>query len=64
MTSLENTEYLEQINYYSNINGNKSLGNHKRMLTSYDPPFNNRVSTNKGRIYLNLFDKHFRNENN
>ena len=54
-----NAGHTEKINYHSKINDNKPSRNHKRNITWYNPPYNKSISTNIGRVLLNLLYKHF-----
>ena len=60
--ALENAGYTERVKYDSKINENKPPGNRKRSIIWYNPPYNKSVSTNIGRVFLNLLDKHFHKE--
>ena len=57
--ALENAGYTEKMNYDSKINENKPLRNRKGGIIWYNPPYNKSVSTNIGRVFMNLLDKHF-----
>ena len=50
------------VNYDSEINENKPSRNRKRNIIWYNPPYNKGVSTNIGRVFLNLLHKHFLQE--
>ena len=60
--ALVNAGYTERVKYDSKINENKPSINRKRNIIWYDPPYNKSVSTNIGRVFLNLIDKHFDKE--
>ena len=60
--ALENAGYTEKVNYDSKINENKPSRNCKRNIIWDNPPYNKCVFINIGRVFLNLFDKHFHNE--
>ena len=60
--ALENACYTERVKYDSEINENKPSRNRKRNIIWYNPPYNKVVSTNIGRVFLNLLDKHFHEE--
>ena len=61
--ALENAGYTERVKYDSEINVSKPPMNRKRNIIWYNPPYNKSVSTNIGRVFLNLLDKHFHKEN-
>ena len=56
--ALESADHTEKIND-SKINENKPSRNRKQNIIWYNPPCNKSVSTNIGRLFLNLLDKHF-----
>ena len=60
--ALENAGYTERVKYESEINESKPPRNRKRNIIWYNPPYNKSVSTNIGRVLLNLLDKHFHKE--
>ena len=60
--ALENVGHTERVNYDSKINENKPSRNRKCNIIWYNPPYNKSVSTNIGRVFLNLLDKHFHKE--
>ena len=60
--ALENAGYTETVKYDSEINVSKPPRNRKRNIIWYNPPYNKSVSTNIGRVFLNLLDKHFHKE--
>ena len=60
--ALQNAGYTERVKYDSKINENKPSRSRKRNIIWYNPPYNIGVSTNIGRVFLNLLDKHFRKE--
>ena len=60
--ALVNTGHTEKINYDCKINENKPSRNRKRNIIWYSPPCNKMVSTNIGRVFLNLLGKHFHTE--
>ena len=60
--ALENAAYTERVNYDSKINENKPSRNRKRNIIWCNPPCNKSVSTNIGRVFLNLLDEHFHKE--
>ena len=60
--ALENAGYTERVKYDSKINENKPSRNRKRNIIWHNPPYNKSVSTNIGRVFLNLLDKHFHKE--
>ena len=59
--ALENAGYTERVNY-ERKNENKPSRKRKRNIIWYNPPYNKSVSTNIGRVFLNLLDKHFHKE--
>ena len=60
--ALENAGYTERVKYDGEINESKPPRNRKRNIIWYNPPYNKSVSTNIGRVFLNLLDKHFHKE--
>ena len=60
--ALEKAGYTERVKYDSDINVSKPPRNRKRNIIWYNPPYNKSVSTNIGRVFLNLLDKHFHKE--
>ena len=60
--ALENAGYTERVNGASKINENKPSRNRNRNIIWYNPPYNKSVSTNIGRVFLNLLDIHFHKE--
>ena len=51
---------INLVTYYSNIdNTNRKSKNRKRKVTWFNPPFSANVSTNVGKKFLTLIDKHF-----
>ena len=60
--ALENAGYTERVKYDSKINENKPSRDRKHNIIWYNPPYNKRVSTNIGHVFLNLLDKHFHKE--
>ena len=61
--ALENAGYTERVKYDSKINEKKPSRNRKSNIIWYNPPCNKSVSTDIGRVFLNLLDKHFHKEN-
>ena len=59
---MHNVGYAKKINYHSKINENKPSRNRKRNIIWYISPFNIGVSTEIGRVFLNLLDKYFHKE--
>ena len=59
---LEITGHTDKINNDSEITENKPSKNRKRNIIWHSPPYNKSVSTNIGRVFLNLLDKHFHKE--
>ena len=60
--ALENAGYTERVNYDSKINENKPSRNRKCNIIWYNLQYNKSVSTNIGRVFQNLLDKHFLKE--
>ena len=60
--ALENAGYTERVKYDSEINEIKPPRNRKRNIIWCSPPYNKSVSTNIGRVFQNLLDKHFHRE--
>ena len=60
--ALESAGYTERVKYDSEINVSKPPRNRKRNIIWYNPPYNKCVSTNIGRVFLNLLDNHFHKE--
>ena len=60
--ALENAGYTERVKYDCEINVSKPPRNRRRNIIWYNPPYIKSVSTNIGRVFLNLLDKHFHKE--
>ena len=54
--ALEMAGFTERIQYDSEINVSKPPRNRKRNIIWYNPPYNKSVSTNIGRVFLNLLE--------
>ena len=61
-TAPENAGYSKRINYDSKINENKPSRNRELNIIWYNTPYNKSISTNIGRVFLNLLHKHFHKE--
>ena len=60
--ALESAGYTERVNYDRKNNENKPSRNSKLNIIWHNPPYNKSVSTNIGRVFQNLLDKHFHKE--
>ena len=59
--ALENSGYTVTLSYTENqdIRNSNRKKNRKRKIIWYNPPYNEALKTNFGRIFLNLIRKHF-----
>ena len=55
--ALEKSGYKQKLEFQTKNSNRKR--HRKRNITWFNPPFSNNVSTNTGRKFLNLIDKHF-----
>ena len=55
--ALEKSEYKQKLEFQTENSSRKR--HRKRNITWFNPPFSNKVSTNIGRKFFNLLDKHF-----